>query len=136
QAILDEGFAANAAPEVAADGLNGVDPGCVAFLEELRPGAIVKDDAVPAILRQVRQATFVTINVSDFWTRIAADRCYCVVCLAVRDERIHTVPGLLRALLREDGFRTKAQRVGKVVLMSGGHVRYYECARPHTAEPG
>jgi hypothetical protein len=33
----------------------------------LRPGTVILDDAIPELLRAVRQATFVTINVRDFW---------------------------------------------------------------------
>ena len=42
-------------------------PGAVRFITELRPSTVIKDDAIPSILRLERDATFVTINESDFW---------------------------------------------------------------------
>jgi hypothetical protein len=29
----------------------------------------------------LRQLTFVTINYTDFWRRVPADKSYCIVCL-------------------------------------------------------
>lgn len=36
--------------------------GTVLLIKALRPGTVIKDEAIPALLRQVRQPTFVTIN--------------------------------------------------------------------------
>src|SRR5437879_1770548 len=41
--------------------------GPVLLITDLRPSTIVKDDAVPMLLRQQNQPTFITINVRDFW---------------------------------------------------------------------
>jgi hypothetical protein len=41
-------------------------PGAVRFITELRAGTVIKDDAIPSILCLEREATFVTINESDF----------------------------------------------------------------------
>lgn len=38
-----------------------------------------KDDALPALLREQNQPTFVTINETDFWQRIPASESYCCV---------------------------------------------------------
>lgn len=70
------------------------------MLRTLRPGTLIKDDAVPLLLMQVKQPTFVTINVHDFWGRVPADRHYCIVCVDVPDERQDEVPGFLRRLFR------------------------------------
>ncbi len=40
--------------------------GRIVTLTALRPGSVIKDDAVPMLLREVREPTFVTINVTDF----------------------------------------------------------------------
>jgi len=52
----------------------------VLFITDLRPATIIKDDAIPTLLRLQRAPTFVTINESDFWRRVAIDRHFGVVC--------------------------------------------------------
>lgn len=41
-------------------------------LGSLRPHSIIKDDSIPALLQELKQPTFITINYSDFWRKIAA----------------------------------------------------------------
>lgn len=101
-------------------------PGQVIFLKQLRPGHIIKDDAVPILLRQARQPTFLTINVADFWPRVQTDRRYCIVCFPLPDERVNEIPGLLRRLFRLPAFKTKAARMGKVARVSPAQVQLYE----------
>jgi hypothetical protein len=48
--------------------------GTVQFITDLRPHTIVKDEAIPALLRQQSQPTFVTINERDFWWRVVPDQ--------------------------------------------------------------
>ena len=53
------------------------------FITELRPSTVIKDDAIPSILRLERDATFVTINESDFWEVVDITNDFCgVFCLA------------------------------------------------------
>jgi hypothetical protein len=99
--------------------------GAVQFIIDLRPKTVIKDDAIPTLLRQQNQATFVTINESDFWRRVAVDRRYCIVCFSLPDSRAHEIPPLLRSLLRHPEFRTKAERMGKVIRVTGNEVSYY-----------
>ncbi len=40
--------------------------GAVCFITDLRPNTVIKDDAIPQLLQQANQPTFVTINVNDF----------------------------------------------------------------------
>jgi hypothetical protein len=40
--------------------------GAVQFIMDLRPNTVIKDDAIPELLRQQSQSTFVTINEKDF----------------------------------------------------------------------
>ena len=101
-------------------------PGRVFIVKQLRPGTIIKDDAIPLLLCQAKQPTFVTINYTDFWRRISADERYCIVCLQLSTERVDEIPSLLRRLFRLPGFKTKAERMGKVVLVSPQRVRYYQ----------
>lgn len=65
--------------------------GRVCFITDLRPGTVIKDEAVAGLLRQQRRSTFVTINERDFWRRIPADPRYCVVCFALPDPLAWTV---------------------------------------------
>jgi|SRR6185295_8893437 len=54
--------------------------GAVLIVKRLRPGTVIKDEAIPTLLRRVNQPTFVTINHSDFWRRIPAEPSFCLVC--------------------------------------------------------
>lgn len=47
--------------------------GRVCYIIDLDPGAVIKDEAIPVYLQQLRRATFVTTNVTDFWRRVRAD---------------------------------------------------------------
>ena len=98
----------------------------VRHVVDLRPGTIIKDDAIPALLRQVRQPTFVTINVRDFWGRIPADNRYCILCFPLSHSRVNEISGLLRQVFRLPEFRTKAVRMGKIALVSRQRTQYYQ----------
>jgi len=52
--------------------------GSVRFITDLRPGTVIKDEAIPDLLRQQHQATFLTINEPDFWRKVAIDDHFCV----------------------------------------------------------
>jgi hypothetical protein len=99
--------------------------GPVRFITDLRPRTVIKDDAIPALLRQQHHATFLTINELDFWRRVAIDARFCVICFALPDSRAWEIPGLLRAVFRRPSFRTKARRMGKVLRVAHGTVSYY-----------
>jgi hypothetical protein len=104
--------------------------GPVVYLQALRPGTLVKDDALPVLLRCVRQPTFITINVPHFWRHIEAHRGYCILCFPLPDDRVDEISDLLRRLLRLGEFKTKRARCGKVALVSHAQVQYYQ-ARDH-----
>jgi hypothetical protein len=57
--------------------------GTVIVVKTLRPGTVIKDDAIPTLLRQLKQPTFVTIYYADFWRRVPGDRSYCIISLAL-----------------------------------------------------
>ena len=44
--------------------------GRVISVTVLRPDTIIKDEAIPTLLRNAQRPTFVTINVDDFWQRV------------------------------------------------------------------
>ena len=71
-------------------------PGAVRFITDLRPGTIIKDEAIPTLLAQESEPTFVTINISDFWQRVAITERFCVVCFALPDSTADEIPPLLR----------------------------------------
>jgi hypothetical protein len=87
--------------------------GSVVFITDLRPGTVIKDDAIPILLGRQRQATFLTINEQDFWRKVAIDERFCVICFALPNSRAREIPELLRAVFRLAAFRTKALRRGK-----------------------
>jgi hypothetical protein len=94
-------------------------------LRDLRPGEVIKDDRVPVLLRQLRQPTFVTIDMG-FWNRGLRDARYCILCFPLRNDKQYELPGLLRRLLRLPEFRTKRARVGKVAQVRPTHVEYWQ----------
>ena len=99
--------------------------GTVQFITDLRPHTIVKDEAIPTLLRQRSQPTFVTINDRDFWRQVAIDQRYCIVCFVLSDARVRDIPPTLRTLFRRAQFRTKAQRMGKVIRVTNDAIHYY-----------
>ncbi|MEA3342357.1 MAG: hypothetical protein U9R15_20520 [Chloroflexota bacterium] len=99
--------------------------GAVRFITDLRPDTIIKDDAVPVLLRCQNYPTFVTINEKDFWHRVTVDNQYCLVCFTLPDSRTHEIPQRLRSLLRQPEFKTKAKRMGKVIRVTDRDVIYY-----------
>jgi hypothetical protein len=99
--------------------------GPVRFITDLRPGTVIKDDAVPVLLHQQQHATFLTINEPDFWRKVAIDARFCVICFALPDSRAREIPGLLRAVFLLPSFRTKARRMGKVLRVAHRTVSYY-----------
>ena len=94
-------------------------------LRDVRPNEVIKDERVPMLLRQLRQPTFVTIDMG-FWDRGLRDAHYCILCFPLRNEEQHELPGLLRRLLRLPEFRAKAVRMGKVARVSPVRVDYWE----------
>jgi hypothetical protein len=99
--------------------------GTVCYIDELRPGSVIKDDAIATLLCQQRSPTFVTINEQDFWKRGAIDRRFCVVCFAISDSQIAMLNPAFRSLLRHPRFRAKADRMGCVIRVSGAGITYY-----------
>jgi hypothetical protein len=102
--------------------------GAVVSVRELRPGSVILDEAIPALLRGVRQPTFVTIHVSDFWRRVVPDRHFAMLCFAVPDDRVAEVSVLLRRVLSTAPFATRKGRMGKVARVSRRHIHYYTAA--------
>jgi hypothetical protein len=109
--------------------------GAVRIITDLRPGTVIKDDAIPQLLCQLNKPTFVTINVTDFWGKLPADTRYCAVCFAMKDSEVPRITGLLRILFSHEKFRTKSLRAGYVVRMThDAAVRYYKCNHRETYE--
>jgi len=94
-------------------------------LTDLRPGTIIKDDAIARLLRQQNQPTFITINEKDFWRRIAIDKKFCVVCFTLPTSQVNEIPQSLRALLVRPEFRTKAKRMGMIIRVTNQEISYY-----------
>ena len=99
--------------------------GTVQFITDLCPHTIIKDEAIPVLLRRQAQPTFVTINERDFWRKVVTDQRYCIVCFVLSDARVREIPLALRALLRRPELRTKAQRMGKIIRVTNNDLSYY-----------
>src|SRR5262245_38317801 len=120
--ILDEQIS----NEILADEIEQWYRGKVQYARELRPGTVIKDDAIPSLLFRVKEPTFVTINYEDFWSsrKIPASKQYCIVCLKIEARRWKEVSPLLRDILRLKEFNTKRRRMNKVISWKDGQVRY------------
>lgn len=94
-------------------------------LRDLRPDEVIKDERVPALLRQLRQPTFVTIDMG-FWNRNLRDNQYCILCFPLHNDEQHEMPDLLRRALKLHDFHTKAARMGKVARVSWGNIEYWQ----------
>jgi len=101
-------------------------PGSVVFIKQLRPDTQILDQAIPGLLRRVRQPTFVTINTTDFWRRIRADERYCVLCFPLPHRRAEEAGARTRRLFRLPEFKTKNARMGKVVLVGSQEIHFYQ----------
>lgn len=110
-------------------------PGRVCFITDLRPGTIIKDEAIPALLHAERECTFATINESDFWRKVAITANFCVVCIAVPDDQADKVSEMLRAVLQIPAFRTKAGRSGRVIRATQDVTQFYDAANRVPREP-
>ncbi len=97
----------------------------VGRVQQLRPSEIIPDERVPAILRTLKQPTFVTID-SDFWHRRWCHPDYCILYFYLRDDEQHLLPDQLRALFRHPEFHTRAARMGKVACVGPDSVRYWQ----------
>jgi len=103
--------------------------GKVLSIRDLRPGTFIKDEDIPHLLQRHKKATFVTINVIDFWRPTLAHAHYSIVCLSIPNDQVGEIPQLLRRLFRLPQFQTKGARMGKVVLVSKQRIQYYEVNR-------
>lgn len=104
-------------------------PGAVCFITDLRPGSIIKDDAIPTLLRQEKQPIFITINECDFWRKIPLSTGYCMICFALSDARAPAIPARLRALFQHPLFDTQAKRMGAAIRVAEQGVSYYMVRR-------
>ena len=87
--------------------------GAVCFITDLRLNTVIKDDAIPKLLQQENQPTFVTINESDFWRKTAINSQFCVVWFALPDSRAREISQRLRRLFDHPLFDTKNKRMAK-----------------------
>lgn len=94
-------------------------------LQALRPGQHILDDRVPEILLSCHEPTFVTID-ADFWEMSLCHRGYCIVFVEVDFRRQQQIPRLLRKLLRLPAFKSRAQRMGKVIRLNSSGVWYWK----------
>lgn len=99
--------------------------GAVHYITDLRPNTVIKDDAIPMLLRQIAEPTFVTINESDFWRKVAISPHFCVICFVSSDVYGYEIADKLRLVLSQQFLKTKTQRMGKVVRISNTHCQYY-----------
>jgi hypothetical protein len=98
--------------------------GAVTDITQLRPGTTILDDAIPSLLRAVREPSFVTINVSDFWRRLAPDLGFAILCFSLPHSRADEIAALLRRLFRLLPFHTRRQRLGKIARVSFERIHY------------
>lgn len=103
--------------------------GKIVFLRELKPGSVIKDEAVPKLLARQRRPTFITANIADFWLKVPAHSRYCIICFPLPSPRQPEIPGLLRRLLQIPEFRTQRARMGRVIRVSNMGIQHYQIGR-------
>ena len=96
-------------------GISSWYPGAVVSIRDRRPHGQILDPEIPTLLRELRQPTFVSINYHDFFHRQFLHAAYSIVCLRLEQNEARRVPDLLRDVLRMPAYRTKAQRMGKII---------------------
>ena len=99
--------------------------GRVIFVDHLRRITVIKDEAIPSLLRGVKHPTFVTMNYTDFWRRVQADTSYCIVCARFGIELAGDLSVWLRGLFALPPFKSKDRRMGSVVLFDRRRLQYY-----------
>lgn len=104
--------------------------GKIVFVRDLRPGSLIKDDAIPQLLRKTKaKPAFVTINVSHFWQKVPVDKRFCVVRFDIPDlsmSRILPAFSSLNLLFSHPDFGNKKQRGGHVFRMTTrGPTQFY-----------
>ena len=102
--------------------------GAVINILQLRPHTRIPDEAIPTLLRTVKQPTFVTINYTDFWKIVPASADYCIVCLKLSADEMYLIPERLRRVLRLEELRTKRLRMGIVVSVRGESIEMYHAS--------
>ena len=99
--------------------------GKVCPITELRPGTLIRDEAIATLLHRVSDPSFVTLNVGDFWRKMRPEKRFFVACLHLLQGQQMTVPHILQKLFRLEPFRTKKGRMGKIALVGAKEVSYY-----------
>lgn len=90
---------------------------------EIGAGQHFYDERIIQHLRGSKQKTFITHNVKDFYHRRLRHVNYCLLCIEGHSNEVGNVA---RRVLRLPPFRTKAQRMGKVIRASTQNVWYLE----------
>jgi hypothetical protein len=101
-------------------------PGQVISVKSFRPQGRVLDYEIPDYLLQLRQPTFVTINYDDFAPHLCLHQTYCVMRFKLPQGQALFLPYLLRAVLRDSRFNTKAKRMGKVISWTPTSLSFVE----------
>jgi hypothetical protein len=104
--------------------------GKVVAINDLRPGTVIKDEAIPSLLARHGMPTFVTLNSADFWQRVPITDRFCVVCVALPGSRTAEVSLLLRRLLRHPLCRNRARRMGHVFRVVTARAQMYSVWDP------
>ncbi len=99
--------------------------GAVLTINELRPGTLIDDDEIAALLRQQKDAVFVTLNYTDFWQIIEPHSRYCIVCFKLTIDRKLEIPERLRELFQAEELNTKRKRAGKVISVTDQQISLY-----------
>ena len=86
-----------------------------------RLGMKDREEIIP-LLHTLRQPTFFTRD-HDFYKPILRHRSYCLVCL---DVEFDEAAEFIRRFLRHTSFRTRAQRMGKVVRVRSSNVSHWQ----------
>src|SRR5437868_1915547 len=86
--------------------------GSVRYVSHIWPNMVIKDESIPRLLNSLPNPTFVTIDDTDFWKKVATSPKYCVICFTLSHLQLSRLSSDLRSVLRLPQFRTKLSRMG------------------------
>ena len=84
----------------------------------------VKDKAIILLLHEIAPVTFFTRDLG-FYYHYLCHANYCLVCLAVSQ---YEIASFVRRFLKHPAFNSRAKRMGKVVRITHGGIRFWQ---PH-----
>ncbi len=92
---------------------------------ELRSEKGLLDEQIISLLHRLKRRTFITIDGWFYKSGLRHPR-YCLIYFNLPMRRQNEIPTLLRRLFQIPGFRTIAERMGKVIKVTSRGINYWQ----------